>query len=63
MTVLRRPGAAIASLLILLMGAAFVTQVVPYNQIIESQRQVAEARAELAELEAQNERLQTDVEA
>lgn len=63
MTVLRRPGAAIATLLILLMGAAFVTQVVPYNQIIESQRQVAEARADLAELEAQNERLQADVEA
>lgn len=63
MTVLRRPGAAIATLLILLMGAAFVTQVVPYNQIIESQRQVAEARAELDELEAQNERLQADVEA
>lgn len=63
MTVLRRPGAAIATLLILLMGAAFVTQVVPYNQIIESQRQVAEARAELEELEAQNERLQADVEA
>lgn len=61
MSVLRRPGAAIATLLILLMGAAFLTQVVPYNQIIESQRQVAEARAELAELEAQNERLQADV--
>lgn len=63
MTVLRRPGIAITTLLILLMGAAFVTQVVPYNQIIESQRQVAEARADLAELKAQNERLQADVEA
>lgn len=63
MTIFRRPGAAIGTLLILLMGAAFVTQVVPYNQIIESQREVAEARAELAELETENERLQADVEA
>lgn len=63
MTVFRRPGAAIATLLILLMGAAFVTQVVPYNQIVDSREQVAAARAELAELEAQNERLQADVEA
>ncbi len=63
MTVFRRPGAAIATLLILLMGAAFVTQVVPYNQIVDSREQVAAARGELAELEAQNERLQADVEA
>lgn len=63
MTLFRRPGVAFGSLLILLMGAAFVTQVVPYNQIIESQRQVAEARAELAELKADNQRLQADVEA
>lgn len=63
MTVFHRPGAAIATLLILLMGAAFVTQVVPYKQIVESQRQVAAARAELAELETQNDRLQADVEA
>jgi cell division protein FtsB len=62
-TLLRRPGAAIATLLILLMGAAFVTQVVPYNQIVESKRQVAEARSELAELESQNADLQADVEA
>lgn len=61
MTVLRRPGAAIGTLLILLMGAAFLTQVVPYNQIIESRQQVAEARTELAELEAENAELQADV--
>lgn len=63
MTVLRRPGAAILTMLILLTGAAFLTQVVPYRQIIESGRQVDEARARLAELTAENEALQADVEA
>jgi len=59
----RRPGAAIATLLILLMGTAFLTQVVPYRQIIDSQRQVSSARAELAALEAENAELAADVEA
>lgn len=63
MTLLRRPGAAIGTLLILLMGAAFITQVVPYNQIVESQRQVAAAKAELSQLESENAELQADVEA
>jgi len=60
-TLLRRPGAALATLLILLMGAAFLTQVVPYRQIIDTQRQVASARAELAALESENAVLQADV--
>lgn len=63
MTLLRRPGIAIVTLLILLTGAVFLTQVVPYRQIIESQRQVAEARAELDKLEADNAELAADVEA
>ncbi len=63
MTLLRRPGAAIGTLLILLMGAAFITQVVPYNQIVDSQRQVAAAKAELAGLRADNAELQSDVDA
>ncbi len=63
MRILRRPGSAIAALLILLMGAAFLTQVVPYRQIIESQRQVTSARAQLSELEAENAGLQADIEA
>ena len=63
MTLLRRPGAAVATLLILLMGAAFLTQVVPYGQIVDSQRQVGSARAELAALESENATLQADVEA
>ena len=61
MTLLRRPGAALATLLFLLMGAAFLTQVVPYRQILDSQRQVNAARTELADLEGENERLQADV--
>jgi cell division protein FtsB len=61
MTLLRRPGIAIVTLLILLMGAAFLTQVVPYGQIIESSRQVDDARARLAQLTAENETLQADV--
>jgi len=63
MTLLRRPGAAVATLLIFLMGAAFLTQVVPYRQILDTQRQVASARAELAALEEDNAELQADVEA
>lgn len=50
-----------ATLLILVLGAAFLTQVVPYRQIVDSQRQVNEARATLAALEAENALLQADV--
>ena len=60
---LKRPGPALAALLFLIVGAAFVTQVVPYRQIIDSNRQVEEARAQLAALESENEVLSADVEA
>jgi cell division protein FtsB len=63
MTLLRRPGAALAALLILLMGVAFLTQVVPYRQIIESGQRVEAARAELEALEEENHHLQADVSA
>lgn len=63
MTLLRRPGPAVATLLVILMGAAFLTQVVPYGQILDSRRQVASARAELAALQSDNTALQADVEA
>jgi len=62
-TILRRPGAALATLLILLMGAAFLTQVVPYRQMIDSRRQVEDARSQLAALQTDNERLQADIDA
>ncbi len=61
MTLFRRPGAALATLLFLVMGAAFLTQVVPYRQILDSQRQVSSARAQLAALEEDNELLAADI--
>jgi len=61
MTLLRRPGAAITTLLFVLMGAAFLTQVVPTRQIFDSQRQVNMARAQLEDLKTDNARLQSDV--
>ena len=63
MTLFRRPGALIATLLILLTGAVFLTQLVPYGQIIDSRQAVADARSQLAGLEAENAALQADVEA
>lgn len=63
MTLIRRPGAAAVTFSFLLIGAAFLTQVVPYRQIIETQRQVATARAELEALEDHNAELQADVSA
>lgn len=63
MTLIRRPGMLIVTVLFLLVGAAFLTQLVPYQQILESQRQVESARAHLALLEDQNARLQADVDA
>jgi cell division protein FtsB len=58
-----RSGVALVTLLFILMGAAFLTQVVPYRQILDSRRQVEAAREQLASLEAQNEVLAADVEA
>lgn len=61
MTLLRRPGAAMATLLFVVLGAALLTQMVPYRQILDSQRQVSSARAELTALEEDNARLGADV--
>ncbi len=63
MIALRRPGAALVALLFLVVGAAFLTQVVPYRQIIDSHRQVDAARTQLSSLEAENRLLQADVDA
>jgi len=63
MTVLRRPGVAVVTLLFLLLGAAFLTQVVPYRQIMAAQRQVTAAEERLASLQAENAALQADVDA
>ncbi len=61
MTLLRRPGVAITSLLFVMIGAAFLTQLGPYRQIIDSQRQVSAAQAQLEALVAENGRLEADV--
>ena len=61
MTLLRRPGPAVATLGILLMGAAFLTQVVPYGQIVDANHRVTEARERLVTPRTQNEALQADV--
>lgn len=63
MTLLRRPGVAAITLLFLLVGAAFLTQLVPYRQIIDSQRQVNSTRTQLDLLTAENEQLAADIEA
>jgi cell division protein FtsL len=62
-TILRRPGIALVTLLFILLGAAFLTQVVPYRQIVDSQRQVSNAQERLSALETENQELQADVEA
>jgi cell division protein FtsB len=63
LTILRRPGIALVTLLFLLLGAAFLTQVVPYRQILDSRRQVATAQERLADLQKENAALQADAEA
>ena len=59
--ILRRPWGLVGALMILLLGAAFLTQVVPYGQIVESRRAVAAAEDQLAALEAENSQLEADV--
>lgn len=63
MKLLRRPWALLGAFLILLMGAAFLTQVVPYGQIVDSKREVAEAQQQLNALQEENAALQDDVDA
>ncbi len=61
MTLTRRPTLFLIAALFLVIGAAFLTQLIPYRQIIDSNRQVETARAELAALESENQLLQADV--
>lgn len=61
MTLRRRPTVLLIAALFLVIGAAFLTQLIPYRQIIDSNRQVESARAELAALEEENMLLQADV--
>lgn len=52
-----RPGTIVTTLMLAVLGAAFLTQVVPYRQILDSQRKVSAAKIELARLEEDNARL------
>lgn len=66
---LRRSTLAFFCLALAVIGAALVTNVLPYNQIMDQRRDVVAARADLADLESENsvlaaqrDSLQTDVE-
>ena len=59
----RRPGALLASVTILVLGLAFVFNLVPYRQILDQQRRVDGARANLASLQEENAQLQEAAEA
>jgi cell division protein FtsB len=61
MKVRGRSGVALVTLLFILTGAAVLTQVVPYRQILDSRNQVQAAREQLASLESENELLTADV--
>lgn len=61
MTITKRPTLLLVVALFLVIGAAFLTQLIPYRQIVESNRQVATAREQLATLETENRLLSADV--
>lgn len=63
MTLTRRPTILLIAVVFLVIGAAFLTQLIPYRQILDSHRQVASAESELATLQAENEVLAADVQA
>jgi cell division protein FtsB len=60
---LQRRNTVLVAFLFLLVGAAFLTQVVPYRQIIDSKHRVESARAQLASLQAENVVLQASADA
>lgn len=55
---LPRIGVAISVVIILVVGAAFLTNIVPYRQIMEQNAAVEESRERLKSLEAENQRLE-----
>lgn len=61
MTLTKRPTLLLVVVLFLVIGAAFLTQLIPYRQILDSNRQVETAREQLASLEAENRLLEADV--
>lgn len=59
----RRPAWLLVAATVLLVGAAMVTNVIPFRQIVEQRTQVADAEARLAELTTENDLLADQVEA
>jgi cell division protein FtsL len=59
-TLTKRPTLLLVVVVFLVIGAAFLTQLIPYRQILDSNRQVDTAREQLASLEAENRLLQAD---
>lgn len=51
---IKRPAVALFTLALLVVGAAVLTNVVPYRQILDQHRQVEAAAAELESLEDEN---------
>ncbi|MPZ51966.1 MAG: hypothetical protein GEU79_04405 [Acidimicrobiia bacterium] len=53
-----RLGVILSVIVIVVVGAAFLTNIVPYRQIVEQKASVEEARNTLTDLEAENMRLE-----
>lgn len=60
---LNKPALWTASLAILMVGIALVSAVIPFRQIVDQQRRVEAATAELAMLETENELLAAEIDA
>jgi cell division protein FtsB len=61
MTRLSKPALWTATLALFVLGLAFVTAVIPFRQIIDQQRRVEAAAAELAAITSENRILEAEV--
>jgi cell division protein FtsB len=61
MTLIRRPGMWLVTVSLMLVGLAFITNLVPFRQILEQQDRVEQAQIQLARLAADNVALESQV--
>ena len=61
MTLIGRPGMLLVAVSLMLVGLAFITNVVPFRQILEQQQRVEDAQRQLDQLAADNTALQAQV--